>query len=75
MELVLNETKFGKSVKCGKGLVCELYKTGKAIVFEQAYQKALETAAGGAGKVHTLVNSHSGKTNWVAKLDENKLRP
>ena len=68
MELTRKETGFGISVKSGKGLVAELYRTGKVIVFEKAYGDALAKLA----PVHTLTNSHSGKTNWTAKLDEAK---
>lgn len=69
MQLVKVETKFGASLKSGKSLVAELYKTGKVIVFEKAYGDELAKLA----TVHTVTNSHSGKTNWVAKLDDKAL--
>ena len=66
MQLTIKECKFGFSIKEGKGLVCERYRTGRVIVFESQYNTILSKYC----DTHTVINSHSGKTNWVGKLTD-----
>lgn len=75
MELTLKQTSFGTAIKCGNGLVAEYFIPTKGSnirvkVNEKEYGALLEQLG---YKVETVIDSHTGKTNWVAYFNNAKM--